>query len=242
MAKGSTNGKDPCVSWYWNDWGGGTRTLTRHLKGCYMDLLEAQFNNGGLTLDEVKTVLASDFGQAWPTLQKKFVIGEDGLYRNKRLYDETIKRKSYNQSRRNNLSSAEHMGNEIEIRKQKFKEEVFLFSTKYPDEMLTKFCNYWTEMNKTKTKMKFEKQETFEIHLRLATWAGNQKDFTGTKAEFPDRFDKKLYYELQSTDQAKFYRYQDHLRSLGFEPKYNTTDSPLKGSLTGWFKKHEQAA
>jgi len=40
--------KDPAVLWYWNDWGGGTRTMSRQLKGCYMDLLEAQFNSGPL--------------------------------------------------------------------------------------------------------------------------------------------------------------------------------------------------
>ncbi len=100
--------------WFWNDWGGGTRTLSRHLKGCYMDLLEAQFNNGTLSLDEIKTVLGSDFGTAWPALQKKFKQDDNGLYYNERLLFEVIKRKKFSKSRRNNLNggdSSHHMGN-----------------------------------------------------------------------------------------------------------------------------------
>lgn len=116
MAKGSSMGKDPAVSWVFNDWQGGTMTLSRFLKGCYMDLLTAQFNNGHLSLDEIKTVLGSDFGSSWPTLQKKFKV-VDGLYFNERLEMEIVKRKSYNKSRRQNLKDEEkdikaepHMG------------------------------------------------------------------------------------------------------------------------------------
>lgn len=87
--------KDPAVLFYFNDWQGGTVTFSRFLKGCYMDLLHAQFNSGGLSLDEIKTVLGSDFGQSWPTLQKKFQIGEDNLYYNKRLLFEKTRRKEF---------------------------------------------------------------------------------------------------------------------------------------------------
>lgn len=87
--------KDPAVLWYFNDWHGGTVTLSRFLKGCYMDILYAQSNSGNLSLDEIKTVLGSDFGQAWPTLQKKFKQDANGLYYNERLLFEKEKRKSF---------------------------------------------------------------------------------------------------------------------------------------------------
>lgn len=99
MAKG----KDPATLWYWNDWNGGTGTFTRHLKGCYMDLLSAQFNNGHLSLEEVKTVLGSDFGSSWPTLQKKFKQDPQGLFFNERADIEKFKRAAFTESRRNNL-------------------------------------------------------------------------------------------------------------------------------------------
>lgn len=94
--------KDPAVLWYFSDWGSGTRTLTRHQKGCYMDLLEAQFNSGPLSLEEIKTVLGNDFA-AWGVLSKKFKASEEGLFSNERLESEKSKRKSFVESRRSNL-------------------------------------------------------------------------------------------------------------------------------------------
>ena len=94
--------KDPAFLFYPGDWLGGTSTFSRFLKGCYMDILVAQFNSGHLSLEEIKTVLGSDFGQAWPTLQKKFKKDGIGLFFNERLELEIIKRKEYSESRRKN--------------------------------------------------------------------------------------------------------------------------------------------
>lgn len=96
--------KDPALLWYFNDWTGGTVTMNRHQKGAYIDLLAAQFNNGPLSLIEIKTVLGSDFGSTWPTIQKKFK-SENGLYFNERLQIERDKRSSFTASRRKNASS-----------------------------------------------------------------------------------------------------------------------------------------
>ena len=76
--------KTPAVLWYFNDWHGGTITLTRLMKGCYMELLHAQFNSGHLDLEEIKTVLGKDFS-LWGTLSKKFSIDDEGKYFNVRL-------------------------------------------------------------------------------------------------------------------------------------------------------------
>ena len=43
--------------------------------------------------------------------------------------------------------------------------------------MLNNFYSYWTEMNKSKTKMLFELKPTFEVSKRLATWASRDKNF-----------------------------------------------------------------
>lgn len=93
--------------WYWNDWQGGTVTMSRHLKGCYIDLLHAQFNNGHLSIEEINTVLGPD-SSAWQTLQKKFECDEKGLFFNKRLEEEQIKRSNFTKSRRKNLESNPH--------------------------------------------------------------------------------------------------------------------------------------
>lgn len=69
-------------------------TLTRHQKGCYMDLLVAQFNSGPLSLETIKTVLGQDQA-VWTVLSKKFKQGSDGSFYNGRLATEIEKRVNY---------------------------------------------------------------------------------------------------------------------------------------------------
>lgn len=42
---------------------------------------------------------------------------------------------------------------------------------------LKKFIEYWTELNKSGTKQRWEQQLTFEVKRRLATWLNNIKNF-----------------------------------------------------------------
>jgi hypothetical protein len=113
--------KDPAMLWYWGDWHSGTVLMSRFLKGCYMDLLNAQFNSGRLSLEEIRMVLGPDFGQAWPTLQKKFAVDQAGKYFNERLELEKNKRAAFTASRQKNLKSSHmardmgpHTGNRME--------------------------------------------------------------------------------------------------------------------------------
>ena len=96
--------KDPAFLFFPNDWLGGTMYLTRHQKGCYIDLLIAQFNNGPLSLDTIKTVLGQDQAN-WTVLSSKFKQTAEGLWYNERLVTEIEKRKSFCESRRNNIQS-----------------------------------------------------------------------------------------------------------------------------------------
>ena len=73
----------------------------------------------------------------------------------------------------------------IEDRKSAFAYSLSEFKDKYPREMLVKFLEYWTEKNKSGTKMKFEMQTTWELPLRLSTWASRDKDFTGQGTNTP---------------------------------------------------------
>jgi uncharacterized protein YdaU (DUF1376 family) len=42
---------------------------------------------------------------------------------------------------------------------------------------LDKFVGYWTELNKSGTKERWELERTFEVKRRLTTWFGRDKDF-----------------------------------------------------------------
>lgn len=65
----------------------------------------------------------------------------------------------------------------LKLRNDSFRKEVCLFIKEYPKETLRAFFDYWTEPNKSKTKMKWELQQTFDINLRLKNWAKNEKQF-----------------------------------------------------------------
>jgi DNA-binding PadR family transcriptional regulator len=62
----------------------------------------------------------------------------------------------------------------------KFLMEVSAFKELYSVEMLEAFIDYWTEHNKSKTKLRYELQKTFDIARRLKTWSKNESKF-GTK-------------------------------------------------------------
>ena len=63
-------------------------------------------------------------------------------------------------------------------RKDEFYKSLIPYVDKYPKEMIRAFFDYWSEMNKSETKMRFEKQPTWEVGKRLATWA-NKETFNG---------------------------------------------------------------
>jgi len=74
-----------------------------------------------------------------------------------------------------NTTSINNTSN-INIIKEKFMLEVKSFD--YPKDMLDDFINYWTEGKK---KMRYQKQNTFEIKLRLIRWEKNQKTWEKPK-------------------------------------------------------------
>lgn len=97
--------KDPACLFYWNDWQGGTVTMTRHQKGCYMDLLHAQFNTGHLSLEQIRAVLGVDFDSNWGAIESKFVRDEAGKFFNEKLDNEKERRQKFTKSRAENLAS-----------------------------------------------------------------------------------------------------------------------------------------
>lgn len=79
-----------------------------------------------------------------------------------------------------NILSVEPATNKnIEERKKLFYESLKPFLNTYHKEMMRNFYNYWSEPNKSKTKMRFELQKTWELNLRLSNWANNNKEFNG---------------------------------------------------------------
>ena len=68
---------------------------------------------------------------------------------------------------------------DIDKRKDKFIEEVnnIIKGKKYTNSETNNFVGFWTETNRSNTKMRFEMQPTFDISRRLGTWVRNNKEW-----------------------------------------------------------------
>lgn len=65
----------------------------------------------------------------------------------------------------------------IEKRKEKFYQSLVPFVEKYGREMIRDFFDYWAEFNKSKTKMRWELERTWETGRRLAYWGSRNNKF-----------------------------------------------------------------
>lgn len=65
----------------------------------------------------------------------------------------------------------------VEKRERTFRESLAPFVSKYGEEMIRAFCDYWTERNKSGTKMRFEMEKTWDTARRLVRWDMNNNKF-----------------------------------------------------------------
>lgn len=113
--------KDPAVLFYTSDFLSGTFTMDDAQVGKYIRLLCLQHQKGKLTEKDMLSICKAYDFEIWD----KFKV-EDGYYYNERMYNETIRRQKFSESRRNNAKSpkkestseayAEHMETETENR------------------------------------------------------------------------------------------------------------------------------
>lgn len=80
-----------------------------------------------------------------------------------------------------NNTSINTTSNNISI-KEKFENLVMFFD--YPKEMKLDFINYWTEKSSDRlnAKMRYQKQATFDVKLRMDRWAKNSAKWNTKKA------------------------------------------------------------
>lgn len=81
------------------------------------------------------------------------------------------------ENKKEKIDKKENIVVPLETRVTIFKESLFKFCKKrggeYDEKMVQEFFDYWSEPNKSKTKMRFESQKTWEISRRLAVWHRN---------------------------------------------------------------------
>jgi hypothetical protein len=194
--------KDPAVLFYFQDFLVGTEFMTDDETGKYIRILCHQADKGALPMMFLEKICS---GKVPEIIMEKLKQNGDGKFYQERMKIEIEKRKSFCESRRKSRIGAkkkkvnvretydtrmenENINENKDIDKEKKKEllrekeaefchNAFEFGQQYPEEMLTKFCNYWTEKNRSGTKMRWELEKTFEITRRLATWASRDKEY-----------------------------------------------------------------
>jgi len=62
-------------------------------------------------------------------------------------------------------------------RKEEFYNSLVPFVERYSKEVVREFFDYWSEMNRTETKMRFEMERTWNPKLRLDRWERNEAKF-----------------------------------------------------------------
>ena len=98
-----------------------------------------------------------------------------------------------------NNTSINTTSNNISI-KEKFENLVMFFD--YPKEMKLDFINYWTEKSsdRSNAKMRYQKQATFDVKLRLDRWAKNSAKWDNKKTST-----SKLDSQISEWEKAKKY-------------------------------------
>ena len=198
--------KDPAFLFYPNDYIGGTMGMTFEEKGAYMELLMLQFNRGHMTLH----MIGQTVGQTWVKIQDKFIKDADGLWYNERLDLEKERRKTFTESRRNNVSGKNqhtknkekevghmttHMIGHMEnVNINVNTKDIFINNIKEYQEILgdsfTEFVEYWCEPNKN-GKLRYELEKFFDVKRRINTWTKNKLRYGNTKTFNPTATSKE---------------------------------------------------
>ena len=174
------------------------------------------FKWGTTKLRAFLNLLQSETMIQWESLPKatRITICNYGSYQNLQNDNETQinGKQAMNKTKikTNNNVNTGNTENTIKKREQKFINSVCAEGLKrtpnvHPD-IVNEFCNYWTEPNKSKTKMKFEMMTTWDTSRRLAKWVSNSEkwgNISSTGAKYEDfQFDSTGYNKIGYCDKC----------------------------------------
>ncbi len=74
---------------------------------------------------------------------------------------------------------------DLETRETLFRLSVSQFINDHDKKELQDFADYWTEPNRSSTKMKWELEKTWELSRRIKRWFNNKKQWNGQKSFTP---------------------------------------------------------
>ena len=150
--------KDPAVLLYTSDFLSGTYSMTNEEVGMYIRLLCLQHQKGKLTEKDMLSICKTYVDDVYSKFEKV-----DGCYINKRMYEESVKRSKYTESRRNNAKPKhmkEHMHKHMENENEDVNKNDNINVLIYPDSEFEKVWKGWIEYKKAEHKEKFKSPKT----------------------------------------------------------------------------------
>lgn len=147
-------------------------------------------------------------------------------------------------------------------RQKEFYASLIPFVDKYGKKMIRAFFDKWTEPNKSKTKMKYELETTWDVARRLATWEDNDRRWNKgtaapapeTKGEAPKTFNDEINYLISRSQEGQLdmrlikAEYYDKLQAQGYIPvgtidrqPGNTIDEKKIAGVIEFIKKNSHA-
>ena len=211
--------KDPAVLFYTADFLADTTLWNYEELGRYIKLLCIQHLQGGISEDDFEAV-ASDYKR----VVSKFSKGEDGYYRNKRMHEESEKRKAFCEKQKANglIPKQKPNGSQTEA-KEKPKA-----SPRVENENINIIRDVITYLNNKLGSRYTYTADYINKHINARLEEGF------TYEDFVTVIDKK-YKEWHGTDMAKFLR-PETLFSTKFQQYLNQiggNDDGGSGSISG---------
>jgi hypothetical protein len=205
--------KDPAVLFYTSDFLSGTYTMTDEQVGKYIRLLCFQHQKGVLSEKDMLNICKTYDEDIY----SKFTKTEEGYY-NEKMRNETVRRKSYTESRKNNRLKPKidnHMNNICETYDKHMETEIETITINtiidYKEVFLDKiepfkgllgesyqeFIDYWCESSKS-GKLRYQAEKFFDVKRRVNTWLQNKLKYGNTKNTDPTASSRKRMQDLQN--------------------------------------------
>ena len=199
--------KDPAFLFYPSDFLTGTMLLSNEQIGKYIKLLCLQHQHGSLSEKHMLQIC----GEYDEELYSKFKKDDDGKYYNERLQKETIKRKKYSESRRQN-----RMGGAKKDEEKPSHDDTYdsTYVETYDGHMENRNRNIDISTNKDNV----EKRKTAKKDLPKKTYGEfnnvklTDEDYEKLKEKFPDYEDK--IEALSIGIDSKGYKYKNHYSTI----------------------------
>ena len=199
--------KDPAFLFYPSDFLTGTMLLSNEQIGKYIKLLCLQHQHGSLSEKHMLQIC----GEYDEELYSKFKKDDDGKYYNERLQKETIKRKKYSESRRQN-----RMGGAKKDEEKPSHDDTYdsTYAETYDGHMENR--NRDRDISTNKDNVKKKKTAKKDIPKKTYGEFNNVKltdeDYEKLKEKFPDYEDK--IEALSIGIDSKGYKYKNHYSTI----------------------------